>query len=236
MFSRSYAHSPIKEIFPNIFFVTGVNQYVDNNGEQQHSRNMIIVRENNKLSLINTVQLTEAGLVELDHLGEVENVIRIGAFHGRDDGFYLDRYQAKLWALQGMKQADNRMIELTINGPKPFPNCSVFIFREAKEAEGILHINQEDGILITCDSIKNWLKADKFFSKKTALSYEKAGFFGQATVSKIWREHCQVQLADFMQLDQFAFKHLLSAHGKPLLNCDKRQLLENIKIQYGQCG
>ncbi len=148
MFSRSYAHSHIKKIFNNIFFVTGVNQYVDNYEEHQHSRNMIIVREKGKLSLINTVRLTEAGLLELDSLGEVENVVRIGTFHGRDDGFYLERYQAKLWALPGMKHDDNRQtdFELIPNGPMPFSDCSLFIFK-SKVPEAIL---LKDRTLITC--------------------------------------------------------------------------------------
>jgi hypothetical protein len=232
MFHRSYDHGHIKEIVPNIFFVTGVNQYIDNNEEHQHSRNMIIVRENGKLSLINTVRLTEKGLLELDSLGKVENVVRIGAFHGRDDGFYLERYQAKLWALPGMKHDDNRQtdIELTPNGPMPFSECSIFVFN-SKVPEAIL---LKDRILITCDSIKNWKEADTYFSQKTAIAYRNAGFFGTATVSKIWREACQVELSDFMQLEKFAFVHLLSAHGEPLLNLDKAQLLQHIQCQYGQ--
>ena len=57
--------------------------------ELQHSRNMIIVREEGKLSLINSVRLTDAGLRRLEKLGQIDKVIRIGAFHGRDDAFYL---------------------------------------------------------------------------------------------------------------------------------------------------
>ncbi len=82
-------------------------------------------------------------------------------------------------------------------------------------------------------SIKNWLD-DEFFSPKTAIVYEKAGFFGTATVSKIWRDACQVELTDFLQLEEFDFEHLLSAHGAPLLNLNKAQLLEHIKAQYSQ--
>ncbi|MBA2655782.1 MAG: hypothetical protein H0U70_02220 [Tatlockia sp.] len=229
-------HSLIKEILPNIFFVKGNNVYVDANGEQQqHSRNMIIVRESNNLHLINTVQLTEEGLKTLDSLGKVKSIIRIGAFHDRDDGFYLRQYNnATLWAIPGMKHAHDHPtnFELTLNGPKPFPTCSVFIFDNSKEPEGILHINQDKGILITCDSIKNWVAADEFFSEKTAKAYKIAGFFGKASVSSVWRNYCQVSLSDFMQLNQFDFAHLLSAHGEPLLNIDKSQLLKSIQTQY----
>src|SRR5476651_817180 len=99
MYSPAWPHSEIKEIFPNIFFVMGTNITNYNNVELQHSRNMIIIRDNDKLSLINTVRLDDKGLAQLDALGEVKNIIRIGAFHGRDVAFYLDKYHAKLWAL-----------------------------------------------------------------------------------------------------------------------------------------
>ncbi|MBA2710310.1 MAG: hypothetical protein H0U57_06955 [Tatlockia sp.] len=235
MHSKSENHSQIREVQPNIFFVTGINIYFDDKGvEQQHSRNMIIIREKTNLSLINTVRLTEEGLQELEKLGKIVNVVRIGAFHDRDDDFYCNRYQAKLWALPGMKHKNNRQtdIELTPNGTMPFSNSSLVIFKTSIVSEGIFIINED--VIVSCDSIKNWENPDPFFSETTANAYEKAGFFGKAKVSKIWREHCQVQLSDFMQLKDFNFKHLLSAHGEPLLNLDKNQLLESIKSQYGQ--
>lgn len=234
MFARPCTHGPIREIFPDIFFVSGINLYTDQNGEQQHSRNMVIVRENGILSLINTVRLEEAGLRNLEALGKVQHVIRLGAFHGRDDGFYQDRYQATLWAIPGMQYDEPRTIdvELLPEGSKPFSACSLFLFQHAAVPEGILHLDREGGMLITCDSIKNWLQADEFFSEKTAEAYEKANFFGQARVSKMWREHCQVKLADFLELKRFPFKHLLSAHGEPLLNLDKTDILASIEKQY----
>lgn len=96
MGSPAWPHGEIKEIFPDIFLVAGTNITDFNNVKLQHSRNMIIVRENNQLSLINTVKLTDEGLIELDSLGKAKNVIRIDAFHGRDDAFYIGKYQARL--------------------------------------------------------------------------------------------------------------------------------------------
>jgi len=84
MYSPIWPHSEIKEIFPNVFFVMGTNITTHNDVELQHSRNMIILRNDDKLSLINTVRLDDTGLMALDALGKVENVIRIGAFHGME--------------------------------------------------------------------------------------------------------------------------------------------------------
>lgn len=51
MYSPAWPHSTIKEIFPNVFFVMGTNKTTHNGVELQHSRNMVIVRNANKLSL-----------------------------------------------------------------------------------------------------------------------------------------------------------------------------------------
>ena len=78
--SPAWPHSEIKEILPNIFFVMGTNITQHEGITLQHSRNMIIVRNLDKLSLINAVRLTENGLKELTSLGKIENVIKIGSF------------------------------------------------------------------------------------------------------------------------------------------------------------
>ena len=230
----AWPHSKIKEIFPDIFFVTGMNKTHHDGVDLQHSRNMIIIRNDDKLSLINTVQLDEAGLSELNSLGKVESVIRIGAFHGRDDAFYIDRYSAKLWALQGM-QHDNRKttdVELVLDGPMPFPNCSLFMFETSITPEGALYISREGGILITCDSIKNWVTKDPFFSEETAKIYKGQGFFGRATVSMEWQKATKVNPADFMRLNSIHFSHLLSAHGEPLLNTAHEDLEVTLKKEF----
>lgn len=219
-YSPAWSHSPIKEIFSDIFFVTGTNITQHDGVILQHSRNMIIIRNQGKLSLINTVRLTKSGLDELSSLGEVQNIIRIGSFHGRDDAFYLDHYHAKLWALPDMIHENNRKADyiLTPNGLMPFANCKVFIFNSSRFPEAVLHIGQDNGILITCDSIKNWLAPDEFFSDSTASLYEKQKIFGCATINDIWMQATQIDKSELHCLKELDFHHLLSAHGEPLLN------------------
>lgn len=235
-YSPAWPHTVIEEIFPDIFFVMGTNKITDNGVDLQHSRNMVIIRNNKKLSLINTVRLDDKGLLALEALGDVvENVIRIGAFHDRDDAFYLDRYQAKLWAIKGMKHANNRIadIELTPNGQMPFPDCSFFLFETAKVPEGIIHIAKNDGILITCDSVKNWISTDQFFSNETAQLYQSLGFFGSASITSVWKQATEVLASDFERLKLPAFRHLISAHGDPLLNNAHERLVKTIKLEFG---
>ncbi|MFN8769315.1 MAG: hypothetical protein ACK5Z5_05900 [Neisseriaceae bacterium] len=219
-YSPVWPHANIKQIFPNIFFVTGTNITQHDGLTLQHSRNMIIVRDNGKLSLINSVRLNEKGLDELSSLGKIENVIRIGSFHGRDDAFYLDHFDAKLWALANMEHDKNRNSDyiLTADGMMPFPNCKLFTFKSSKFPEAILHINHDGGILITCDSIKNWVASDEFFNDSTAKLYEQQNLFGYATINKIWMKATEVDKSELLNLKKVDFCHLLSAHGEPLLN------------------
>jgi hypothetical protein len=235
MTSFNSPHGHIKEIIPNIFMVTGTNIIEHNNLILQHSRNMIIIRESNTLSLISTVRLQENELKVLESLGNIQNIIRIGAFHGRDDLFYLDRYNAKLWALKGMVHEHGHAtdVELIPNSKMPFANASLFLFETAKLPEAIIHIASEVGILITCDSIKNWLSADKYFSIETAELYEQQGFFGAATITDVWVQACQVANTDFKRLKNLSFKHLFSAHGEPLLNIAYDAVTDTIRKKYG---
>lgn len=232
--AQAWPHGEIQEIFPNVFFVMGTNMTTYEGMQLQHSRNMIIVKNANELSLINTVRLSENGLQSLERLGQVTNIVRIGAFHGRDDAFYLDKYSAKLWALKGMQPENNKFTanELIPNGKMPFPDCSLFVFETASQVEGILHLNQEGGILISCDSVKNWTQVDEFFSEQTGKLYEKLGFLGTATISKIWQQACNIQSEDFVRLKSLSFKHLLSAHGEPLLNDAKEKLAQTIQAEF----
>ena len=150
----AWPHGEIRQIFDDIFFVSGTNKTTHDGTELQHSRNMIIVREEDKLSLINSIHLTDTGLIALEKLGQVDKVIRIGAFHGRDDAFYVNKYQAALWALPGMhdQHGCDIDVEFTEQGQQPFANCSLLTFATAKFPEALIHIKQHDGILLSCDS------------------------------------------------------------------------------------
>ena len=50
----------------------------------------------------------------------------------------------------------------------PFAGCSLFDFRTTKRPEGILHIDRAGGILVSGDSLQNWLAPDEFFSETRA--------------------------------------------------------------------
>lgn len=214
-YTPQWPHGPINEIFPNIFFVTGTNKTTFEGFDFQTSRNMVILREGKDLTLINTVRLTDKGLAELEKLGTVKNIMRIGAFHGRDDQFYRDRYKATYWE----------------PGDKKLPiSAELFSFKSDKFKEAALLLPQNDGILITCDSIQNWTMTDEFFNEQTRIKFFKEGKIRSANIGDPWKHAAQPQ--NMQDLLKLKFKHLLSAHGEPMLDKAHELIRESIDQEY----
>lgn len=225
-FPPAMPHGDLREIFPDVFFVTGTSRPHFQGMDWQFSRNMIVVRERRSLTLINTVRLDDGGLARLDALGEVQNVVKLGAFHGIDDGFYLDRHGAALWALPGMMHESGRQTdhELVPGGAMPFGGCSLFAFETSSAPEGLLLLDRAGGVLVSCDSLQNWREADEYFSDDSRAKMTALGFIKPANVGPGWRQGTNVKAADFDRLRALAFRHLLPAHGEPLLDDAHAQL------------
>ncbi|MCF6764209.1 hypothetical protein L3V82_00380 [Thiotrichales bacterium 19S3-7] len=224
-------HSDIELVLENIYMVTGSNLTTFEGVRLQHSRNMIILKEGNELTLINSVRLSEAGLNALDQLGHVKQILRIGSFHGRDDAFYKDRYpEALLWALTAMTDEHHAKIDgyLDKTDQLPVANMQVIPFIHSNFPEACLYLNTNGGVLISCDSIKNWIDQDPYFSDETAKLYRSQNFFAKASISDIWIQATGVKRQDFEPILALDFKHLLSAHGAVLLNDAKVCLIESL--------
>jgi hypothetical protein len=231
-FTPVWPHGEIREIFQDVFFVTGTNKIKHKDAVIQMSRNMVILRHGSELTLINSVRLNNDGLKKLDLLGRVTHMVRIGAFHGRDDAFYKNQYaDGQLWALRGMTYENGLKSdrELTPGGTMPFPGCTLFSFETSILPEGILHIDREGGILISCDSIQNITATDEFYSTETAHSFQNHGLVKAANISPIWLGATHTQATDFQRLlETMAFRHLITAHGEPLMNTAYEQVLTTV--------
>jgi len=232
-FTPAWPHGDIQEIFPDVFFVTGTNKVQYEGSNIQTSRNMTIIRNGSELALINTVRLNDDGLKKLDQLGQVTHIVRIGAFHGRDDAFYRSHYpNAQLWALKGMTYENGLKPdqELTPEGDMPLPGCSLFVFETSNLPEGILHVDRDGGILISCDSIQNITTTDQFYSPETAKSFHDQGLVKPANISPIWLGATHAKASDFDKLlKTMRFRHLITAHGEPLLNTAYEQVSATVQ-------
>ena len=226
-YPQATPHGEIKEIFDDVFLVTG--SVVMAPGIQL-SRNMIIVREDTSLTLISTVRLDDKGLQALDTLGDVKHVVKLGAYHlgdnnGIDDPFYVDRYNAKLWAMPDMnhRQSLSTTNLLTPEGELPFKDVLLFSYETAKKPEALLLINRAGGILISCDSLQNWLEPDEYFSDVAANVMGKAGFFRAANIGPEWLRACEPKASDFSRVLTLEFSHLLPSHGRPIIATAKQE-------------
>ncbi len=217
-FPPALSHSSIEEVFPDVFFVTGAMETVLQDIDWKFSRNMTVVRDGDSLIIINSVRLDEEGLAELDRLGKVTDVVRLGALHGRDDPFYVDRYSAKYWAMTSMQHETGLKESNTLipDGSLPISDASLFEFKTTQIPEGILRLDRAGGILIACDALQNWVAPDEFFSDSSRELMTEMGFFTPANLGPVWVQRATPAADDFARLKQISFKHALCGHGEPL--------------------
>ncbi len=229
-YPEALPHSEIAELFPDVYFVKGTRVWDFQNLRWQFSRNMTIVRENGNLSLFNTVQLDNAGLVALDKLGKVENIVKIGSLHGIDDAFYAERYGATIWALPGMP-LDNVTSgkELVPGGDMPVSNASLFAFETTNMPEAIMVLDRDGGIAIACDALQNWYEPDEFFSEESTEVMKVMGFFHKANVGPVWMQVTEPDASDFKRLKQVKFSHALCGHGEPLIGTAQEDFAATFK-------
>ncbi len=223
-----HPHGELREVFEDVFLVTG-SVFVKPG--LRISRNMIVLRENDELSLISSVRLNEDGLAALDKLGTVRHVVKLGAFHGMDDRFYVDRYQAEMWAVEGMEHADalatTRVLEP--GGPLPISRASLFVFETSAKPEAALLLERDGGILLTCDSLQNWASTDEFFNEEGAAKLTAWGFVRPANPGPGWLAACSPKASDFERLLRLEFAHLVPSHGTPLRERAKGAFSESLK-------
>lgn len=223
-------HGSFDEILPDVFFLTGQIR-IDSEPVSEFSRNMVVIRDGSDLTLVNTIRLDVAGLSALEQIGSVKHVVRLGGFHGRDDAFYLDRYNADLWAPKGMTFTRGEETDhLLIDGLKgPSPDSSAIVFDTPKVPEGILHLQRHGGILITCDSFQNMLGPDAYFNEFATETKRRLGFFKKAVIGPGWRKFAEPKKHDFKRISDLEFQHLLCGHGEPLLDSAHQAIASSIR-------
>ena len=218
-FPDACAHEPIREIAPDVFFAPGSIRMAP---LMQFSRNMVIVRDGGDLTLVNPIRLSPAGESELERLGRVRHIIRLGVFHGIDDAYSVERFGAQFWCQAGSDQypepkPDHELIE---GGPLPIPNAELFVFHEITKPECALLLRRGNGLLLTCDGIQHY--ADyKRQSLLAKLMMPFIGFPKRALIGPFWLKGLTPDggsiRPDFDRLLELDFDALVSAHGTPLM-------------------
>jgi hypothetical protein len=222
-FPAALRHGEIREVFPDVFFVTGT---IKMGGPIRFSRNMTIVREGGRLILVNTVRLDEAGLAALDKLGKVTDVLRIAGFHGMDDPFYAERYGAKVWAVRGHKYTEGfeqnveayfaPQVEMDAHTALPIEGARLHVIR-SRVPEAILVLPRSGGVLVTGDALQNWGTTDEFMSFVTKPMMRMMGFIRPHNVGPAWHKQTKPPKEDMVGILSLGFDKVLPAHGTPVL-------------------
>jgi hypothetical protein len=227
-FRPAEVHGPFEELFPDIFFVTGGFRI---SAGVTITRNMVVVRQGGELTLVNAIRLSANGERALGDLGNVAHVVRIGAFHGSDDAYYVHRFAPKLWAPAGTRHRGDIKTDEELGHETPIGGSRVFAFEQGRLPECAMLLEREGGILISCDSFQNWTTFDG--CSLIAKVMLKAMGFRPALIGGPWtRAMGRAVRADFERLSSFEFQHLLPGHGTPLKHDAKAGLTTAISHRF----
>lgn len=227
-YAPAYAHNPIEELFENVFWVHGSIKIAPG---LTMNRNMIILRQDDTLTLINPVRLNSQEEAKLCALGDIKKVLRLGDFHGLDDQYYIDRFDAEFWCQTGQSTYKKPTPDIIIEAgtPSPIKNSEFFVYSTAKFPEAALLLKTHK-LLITTDSVQYFV--DGGFTTLPAkivlhlMGFRKALLIGKPWIKRVTPKGGSMR-DDFERLLTLDFDHLIAAHGT-LLRGNARQALRDV--------
>lgn len=211
-------HDPIEEILPDVFMVRGS---VRMNPLLRITRNMAIVRHEGELTLVDPIRLDAEGEARLRELGTVRRILRLGPLHGVDDPYYIDTFQAELWAPGRSEQYPEPPPDRIVSAGDelPFPDAELFCFSGLTQPEAALRVHREGGLLVTCDCIQHYgdYRHNNLLAR-TLMPF--IGFPRTTLLGPIWLKLMTPPGGslepEFRRLLEQPFERLLSAHGSLL--------------------
>lgn len=232
-FPKVEPHDSLVKIMDNAWYLTGSVMLMP---LVRLVRNMVVLRHNNELTVINSVRVNAEEEAKLEALGTVKHVVKIGG-HGMDDPYYLDKYGAKYWVIDEAFAAEKEDVELlTEETVLPIPSAKVFLFRDTNKPEAALLIDRDEGLLITCDSVQHWVP-HKLMSPAAKLLTMVMGFRKPAQIGPPWRK-LQTPAggslkADFERLASLPFQRIIGGHGGLLESGGPEALRATIRREIG---
>lgn len=214
-FPPAQPQDPIVELMPDLFLVRGSTTF----GPGRISRNMVVIRHEDQLSLIGAVRMPPEAETQLQALGKVAHVIRLCSGHGLDDAYTVERFGAKFWAADDtqMVYADPKPDVIFDEGHElPVGPTTVVRFRGILGSEVALVWHQNDGVAITADALQHYDDWHRF-NFGGWLFTRLSGFVPGTVVGPMWRRLLSYDdgllRASFDRLLETQFQHAVALHG-----------------------
>ena len=228
-FPEVQPHGALEKIVDDVWYLTGSVAFKP---LVRLPRNMVVIRHESELTLVNSVRLDAEGEAALLALGKITRVMKIG-FHGMDDAYYVARFGAKYWSVSPDSDAVTKIDENTV---LPFPDARVFMFKQTNRPEAAILIERDGGLLITCDSVQHWVPK-KVMSPLAKVLTRFIGFQKSAQIGPPWRKVMTPEggslRTDFERLAGLKFSRLIGGHGG-LLEAKANEVLgQSIKREFG---
>lgn len=221
---RQLPHKKISKNYENIYSLMGSMKLL---GIFKYSRNMVILKEGEKLCLVNPVRLDETEELKLLELGKVHSILKLGRLHSVDLPYYMDKFSPKLWASESdsFVKSHNYSIDIDLDKTNklPFLEMKIYSFITSKENEAVAFLPQEKGIMLSCDAFVNM---NKFDPMANCLVRTLSKLLPEPTyIGPNWYKVMKPKKEDFDEVLSFKFDKMIPAHG-PIL---KQEAFQKIK-------
>ncbi len=229
-FPPAQPHDPPREILPDVLYVHGSFRMGPG---MTISRNMIVLRHQGELTLVNPIRMDAAGEKALEEYGTVKHVVRLGHLHGLDDPYCVDRFGAQFWSQAGGGEYPAPKPDVIIEDgtPAPVPDAEFILFHETKSPECTLLLRRHGGLLIGCDGLQHWESTSRcsLLAKGVCHAF---GFMHPANIGPFWiklmTKNGGSLRPDFERLLEHDFDNLVGAHGQYLKGGAKAALKKTV--------
>jgi hypothetical protein len=226
-------HLPLRECFPDVWLAaSAISMAIPLGLRITFSRNMVAVRAPDGWVLLNPVRLIESAETELLAKAPFKHAVRLGALHGRDDRYYVERFGVEFWGVPGVQAYPEPKFSqaITEEGQFPIPGARVIIFKNATRAECVVSLPQHR-LLVTCDSVQHY-EHDPLISALGKVVMYPMGFFTPCVIGPIWLKTVTPPggslRADFERVLALDFDNLISGHGTLKLGGARDALARNV--------
>ncbi|MBV1930787.1 MAG: hypothetical protein KUG71_03640 [Porticoccaceae bacterium] len=229
----AYPHDAIAELFPDVFWVHGSIKMAPG---LRINRNMLVVRNGSELILVNPVRLNDVEESKLLELGSIKHVVRLGDFHGLDDAYYVDTFNAEFWCQTGQLTYTSPSPDHVISEAvaPPIEDAGFFVFSSTTVPEAALLL-KDKRLLITTDAIQYYTEWTRT-SLLARLMLPLLGFKKDLIIGPPWLKKVTPKggsmCGDFERLLELEFDHLIAAHGSLLRDNAKSRLKEVVNNRF----